>query len=311
MKIMISGIGGVGGYVAGCLCDAYPGQVTLIARRKRLESIKNTGIVIHSHIWGEHILHPAVTDTPAEAGIQDLILICTKVFSLKDALQALLPCIDEHTVVIPIMNGIDHAAIARAAIPAGKGQIMNAMIRIQSGYNDDYSIPQTSQYAHIFLGKSPATLMEKVLAILDAPAGLTCTIPDDFDATIWKKYIINCAYNTITGYYRTNTGGLRPYPQRLDEFRRLLYEVYDVAIAYGIHLPSGTPTMIFNEFIYKLGNASTSSMARDAKAGRYLEIDTFSGHLIALANAKNVPVPMMKRFHAALEKFNQSLPQKG
>lgn len=91
MKIMITGIGGVGGYIASVLCANYD-DVTLIARRKRKESLQTKGLVVHSDFFGDHTAHPAVTDDPASAGIQDVIFVCVKNYSLEAALTAVLPC---------------------------------------------------------------------------------------------------------------------------------------------------------------------------------------------------------------------------
>lgn len=60
---MITGIGGVGGYIASVLCANYD-DVTLIARRKRKESLQAKGLVVHSDFFGDHTAHPAVTDIP-------------------------------------------------------------------------------------------------------------------------------------------------------------------------------------------------------------------------------------------------------
>ena len=82
MKIMVTGIGGVGGYIASVLCANYD-DVTLIARRKRKESLQTKGLVVHSDFFGDHTAHPAVTDDPASAGIQDVIFVCVKNYSLE------------------------------------------------------------------------------------------------------------------------------------------------------------------------------------------------------------------------------------
>ena len=50
MKLMVSGIGGVGGYIAAVLCRYYPGSVTLIARgerKKALEPVSYTHLDVY------------------------------------------------------------------------------------------------------------------------------------------------------------------------------------------------------------------------------------------------------------------------
>ena len=73
MNIMVSGIGGIGGYIASVLC-AHESDVTLVARRKRRQSLEKNGLILHSLLMGERVFHPAVTDTPASAGIHDIYL---------------------------------------------------------------------------------------------------------------------------------------------------------------------------------------------------------------------------------------------
>ena len=162
MKLMVSGIGGVGGYIAAVLCRYYPGSVTLIARGERKKALEQRGLVVHSAVLGEQTYHPAVTDCPADVGIQDVIFVCVKTFSLDKALAALRPCVDEHTVVVPVMNGIDHADRTRAALPAGR--VVNSLIYITSSYDGEYAICHASPYVRM-RADSPdrdARSMEKI-----------------------------------------------------------------------------------------------------------------------------------------------------
>ena len=47
---------------------------------------------------------------------------------------------------------------------------------------------------------------------------------------------------------------------------------------------------------------ATSSMARDAMAHKPTELETFSGHLVRLADRLGVPAPVSKRFYQELLK---------
>ena len=51
-KMMIVGIGGVGGYLAGMTGQKYC-NLTLIARGKRGEALREHGVVLHSDYNGE------------------------------------------------------------------------------------------------------------------------------------------------------------------------------------------------------------------------------------------------------------------
>lgn len=295
---MVSGIGGVGGYIAAVLCQYYPGSVTLIARGERKKNLERRGLVVHSIVLGEQTYHPVVTDCPADAGIQDAIFICVKAFSLDEALAALRPCVDEHTIVVPVMNGIDHADRTRAALSTGR--IVNSLIYITSSYDADYAICHASPYARMRVDSSDHGAAAFVCQLLHHENAMECTIPADMKSEVWKKYIINCAYNTITAYYTCTTRGLLEHPERLAEFQALLDEAYAVAAADGVALPSGLTAEIFEDMMHYRNADATSSMARDAIAHKPTELETFSGHLVYLADQLGVPVPVSKRFYNGL-----------
>ena len=110
MKIAIMGSGGLGGYLGGCLAQA--GQdVTLIARGRQLEAIRQNGLRVRSHL-GEFQVKPVqATDHPAEVGAVDLILFCVKTYDLLPAAEQIKPLVGPQTAIIPVLNGIDHLEI--------------------------------------------------------------------------------------------------------------------------------------------------------------------------------------------------------
>ena len=78
-KIMVVGIGGVGGVLAANLVKKYGADVSLVARGKRKEALQQNGLTLHSDLYGEFTVRPAcVEQDPAACGVQDLILICVK-----------------------------------------------------------------------------------------------------------------------------------------------------------------------------------------------------------------------------------------
>ena len=298
MKLMVSGIGGVGGYVAAVLCSHYA-EVTLIARKKRRDSLREKGLVVHSQLLREQVFHPAVTDTPAEAGIQDMIFICTKNYSLPAALAAVQPCVGPETLVVPIMNGIDHYETARSLLQGGI--VVNALVYIAANYRPDYSIDHNCNYARIIVAAPQAEAAARVVSVLNHEGEINCYIADDMKSELWHKFIVNCGYNTITAYYGCTTRGLLEPPARLKEFQTLLDEAYAVAIADGAKLPDDLTARIYDRFLNRRGLDLSSSMARDFAAHRPSELETFSGVLVRKAHALGVAVPLTERFYEGLK----------
>lgn len=296
MKIMVTGIGAVGGYIASFLC-AYHDDVTLIARKKRKKALLENGLILHSDFFGEHTAHPAVTDDPASCGIQDVIFVCVKNFSLKDALTAVLPCIGDDTIVVTVMNGVDHADVARSLM--SKGRVMDSVIYINAASQPDYSTRQFGNFARLCIsgveGKDSQTLKE----LLEHP-GLTLQLVPDMQAECWTKFIRNCGINVITAFYGDSFEGSFARPNGKEELHRLLEEAATVGRTLGVKLPEALVDDIFTTVVTANHGGATSSLARDILKGNRGELDVFSGYILRQAEKLHLDVPQTRICHDAI-----------
>ena len=301
MKIMISGIGSVGGYITSYLCRQQAGhQITAVARGKRLEALRARGLLLHSELLGECVSHPALVEKPAEAGVQDVIFVCVKNYSLQEALTELLPCVGEQTIVVPILNGIDHYAVTRGAL--SKGQVLDTLIYIYASGNADFSTNQVGPKVRLCLAAPEAAAqpaLELVCGLFTAP-GIHCVAPEDMEAELWMKFITNCGFNVITAYYACDVQEIKEHPERLQEYKALLDEACAVGRAKGVALPADLAQRQFDRVILEGQPHVTSSMAQDVMAGRRIELETFGGVLTRLADELQVPVPVSRRIYEAM-----------
>lgn len=303
MKIMVSGVGSVGGYLTSYLCKyaAAGDSITAVVRGRRREALEQYGLVLHSELLGECVSHPVFVEQPAQAGVQDVIFVCVKNYSLREALTALQPCVDVHTVVVPILNGIDHYAVTRECLPAG--HVLDTLIYIFASGNADYSTNQAGKKVRFCLAAwkpEDRPALEKVRGLFAHP-GITCVVPEDMEAELWMKFITNCGFNVITAYYGCDIQGIREHPERLAEYRALLDEACAVGRAKGVALPENLAQLQYERVIVKSAPHLTSSMAQDVMAGRRIELDTFGGVLSRLADQLAVPAPVTKRLYEAMK----------
>lgn len=303
-KIAVIGIGGVGGYLAGMLADAYD-TVSFVARGKRKESIEKNGLVLHSDYHGEMVVHPKqVVENARELDVQDYIFICVKNYSLEEICRDLSGCVDEHTVIVPVMNGADPGDRVRAYLQ--KGTVVDSLIYIVSFTKEDFSIVQQDTFANLKIGIQNASKeqWEKVEAVntLLKNAQIDCESSEDIEAEIWKKYMLNCAYNVLTAYYRENIGKLRSDAKKVEEYRTLLTEAYAVARAKGVNVKEEYIEIQMNRFLHVLADDATSSLQRDVEAGKQqTELETFCGYLVRSGEMLGVEVPMTRKFYEALK----------
>lgn len=303
MKITVAGIGGVGGYLSGMLAQTYE-NVTLIARGERKKSLEQEGLRLHSDFNGEIKVKAAKIVEKGEdiKEIQDIIFICVKTYSLEEVCKTLQGCVDEHTVIVPVMNGADIGDRTRKYFE--KGTVVDAVIYITAFFNPDYSVSQIGNYAKIQIGtkeqnQSGKEAVERAWKCMQ-DAGIDVWISADVEAAVWEKYIFNCGYNVITAYYMEMVETLQSSEQKSEEFRTLMEEAYAVAAAKKIRIREGYIDSEYARF-KSLDAGSTSSLKRDLEAGRKSELETFSGYLVREAHRLGVLVPLSEKIYEKMK----------
>ena len=203
-RIAVIGAGGVGGFLTGMLVQKFP-HVTVVAREERGRSIRERGMVLHSEYKGEKTGRPEyVTEAVRLLGPQDYIFICVKNYSLEEVCRDLAGsgAVTDETVIIPVMNGVDAGGRVRELLR--NAVVVDSLIYIVSFARPDYSIEQQGKFADLRIGirNADAGQQEKVAEVsrILSEADVDHETAADIRCEIWKKYILNCAYNVETAY---------------------------------------------------------------------------------------------------------------
>lgn len=302
-KVAVVGVGGVGGYLAGMLGTVCP-HLTLAARGKRKESLEEKGLVLHSDYHGERNIRPEKVVPVAEMEMQDYIFVCVKNYSLEEVCREMKPAVGEHTVIIPVMNGVNPGERARKSMD--KGTVVDALIYIVAFANADYSITQQGDFARLCIGIQNADEEEKqkvkeVSALL-READIDHEAVEEIQVEIWRKYILNCAYNVETAYYDNTIGQLRSDPVKAAEYEGLVAEACQVAHRKNIAITQEHVDAILRRFYEELAEDSTSSLQRDVRAGKKGEVETFGGYIVREAEKEGIEVPISRRMYEKLAK---------
>ena len=289
-KIAVIGIGGVGGYVAGMLAKAYP-HVTMVARGARGESIRENGLVLHS-------------DYKGEMGQQDYISICVKNYSLEDVCENIRDMVTDDTVIIPVMNGVDPGEKIRSLI--GRGTVVDSLIYTVAFANADFSISQQDTFTWLCIGIKNAGQgqQEKVTQVAEILKGADIDYKDDGDieVEIWRKYILNCAFNVMTAFYDNTIGELRRDPVKAQQYETLVWEAASVGRAKGVALTDEHIQEVIHKFRHVHADNATSSLQRDFQiCKKQTELETFSGYIVQEAKRLGVSIPLSEEMYQGLK----------
>lgn len=269
-----------------------------------MQSIRETGLVLHSDRDGEFTVHPWQTIPINEIGPQDYIFICVKNYSLEEICHSLSQAVTNDTVIIPIMNGVDPGDRVRKMLP--QGTVVDSLIYIIAYANQDYSITQLSPLAKPVIGiqnadESQWEKVQEVSALLEN-AGIDYAADRNVQREIWRKYILNCAYNVTTAFYDHTIGQIRNNPSESADYESLVHEAWQVALKKGIDIRPEHIDRILEQFHNEYPDNATSSLQRDIDQGKQTELETFSGYLVREANRLQVKVPVSARMYEGLKK---------
>ena len=302
-KIAVIGIGGVGGYVAGMLAKAYP-HVTMVARGARGESIRKNGLVLHSDYKGEIVAKPERVVPVREMGQQDYIFICVKNYSLEDVCENIRDMVTDDTVIIPVMNGVDPGEKIRSLI--GRGTVVDSLIYTVAFANADFSISQQDTFTWRCIGIKNADQgqQEKVAQVAEILKGADIDYKDDGDieVEIWRKYILNCAFNVMTAFYDNTIGELRRDPVKAQQYETLVWEAASVGRAKGVALTDEHIQEVIHKFRHVHADNATSSLQRDFQiCKKQTELETFSGYIVQEAKRLGVSIPLSEEMYQGLK----------
>ena len=106
MRIAVFGAGGIGGYFGARLAQAG-NDVALVARGAHLQAIQANGLFVKSSTGDFHITPFIATNSPAEVGVVDLVILGIKAWDVREASEQIRPMIGPDTGVLTLQNGVE------------------------------------------------------------------------------------------------------------------------------------------------------------------------------------------------------------
>ena len=298
MTVAILGLGGVGGYLGGKLALAKKDEkIVFISRGEQLKRIQQDGLKLIDEDK-EYIAKPdIVTDDPKKLGVFDLVLVCVKSYDLKDALMLIKENVSTNTVLLPLLNGVEHDKEIKTFFPSAK--VLNGCIYILSNIKDIGVVKKYGGVFNLIYGSSEYDLEQfKWIKELFDRAGLKNKLTPDIELETWKKYLLIAAYASMTSYYQKPLGYIAQ--EKIDELEKVLYEIKSVANKKGIDIDNQMIKKIL-ERIPTLPYESKTSMQLDYEKGKKTEVEALCGYIVKEAEKLGIDTPLMKMYYKSLK----------
>lgn len=300
-KIVIAGIGGVGGYFGGLLAKKYANSnvaIYFVARGAHLACIKKEGLKV---IKGEEtfIAQPYLaTDNVAEIGTADYVIICTKNYDLEAMVDQLRPCIGKDTILLPLLNGIAGTEKIRAQLP--QTTVLAGCTYIVSAIKEPGVVENTGNEQKIFFGLENPIADERLnkLEHLLKETGIEASLSPEIAKVVWQKFIFLSSLATATSYFDKTVGQL--LAENRETLTSLIAEVTQLALAKNIQIATDIVAKSIAHF-ETLPYKATSSMHRDfMQAKPNTELESLTGYVVKQAQLLHLRTPNFNKAYAQL-----------
>jgi 2-dehydropantoate 2-reductase len=298
MKIAIMGTGGVGGYYGGLLAQ-HGHDVTFIARGEHLNAIRENGLQVKS-VHGDFHVQPAqATDDAGQIGPVDLVVFCTKTYSIEAPALQIKPMVGAETTVLPLQNGID--AAERIGAVVGMQHLIGGVTWVSSSVEAPGIIKQISQFHRVVVGELNGQVTQRVRAVHRAfqETGITAELSENILKIMWSKFVFIAALSGIGSLTRLPMGDYRSVSETRDLMIRLMQEVETVARAQGVNLDEDIVQKSL-DFTDNAPSHMKPSMQLDVEAGQKSELEAMIGVIGRKGREFGVSTPVADMVYAFL-----------
>lgn len=305
MRIGIIGIGGIGGFYGGKLAMTYAGkdehEVIFYARGVHLAAIRKDGLRLVT-IDGESTVRPTLaTDKPAEMGMLDLVLFCTKSYGLEEAARAIAGNLREDSVVLPLLNGVDISERLRTILP--KGIILYGGVFISSAIQGPGEVRQAGGTGQLFFGPADRADVEKFrpIEVLLQGAGIKAELAAAALLPLWTKYIFIGPLAGVTSMRGKTFGEVLESAEDRAIVEGMMREIETVARKKGVDLPPDIVQASLGKAA-AFAPATKTSMQLDYERGNRTELDIFITYMVRAGKELGIPVSLHEEVYEELKK---------
>jgi 2-dehydropantoate 2-reductase len=278
LRILMVGAGAVGGFFGASLAVAGR-DITFLVRDARAQALRGGGLTIRTPDT-DFTIEPGVITRNEITKPFDLVVVTVKAFGLESAIDDFAPAVGEHTLVLPLLNGMRQIDLLRERF--GPDRVLGGSCVVAAQQQEDGSIRRLFGDASMTYGALGGTLAD-----------------DERLAAVWEKWTLLAAGGAATCMLRGSVGEIVAAPGGDETVRSIIAETTTIATAAGFP-PREAARARTESLLTAQGSSFTTSMYRDMMQGFSVEADHILGDLIARAQKLGVAVPMLTAAYTTL-----------
>jgi 2-dehydropantoate 2-reductase len=285
-KILVLGIGGIGGYFGGRLAESGA-DVTFLVREPRREVLAERGLMIESPFGDAKLRVNAIIASEAKP-VYDAVILTCKAYDLAGAIDAIAPAVAPDGYVLPFLNGLAHMEKLNARF--GRERVLGGTAKIQATLTPEGAIRQFNDWRTLTFGEQAGGMSDRVrhlAALFEKARGVEVLGVSDIMQRMWEKLVHLSTAATMTCLMRANVGEILRTPDGQELFLDQLRCGAAIATANG-YPPSEAFMKSWTETFSQKDSQYSTSMLRDIERGGRTEADHVLGFMLEKARIAGI-----------------------
>ena len=278
MKILIYGVGGVGGFIGSHL-QKTGFDISYIARGTRFEFLKKNGLKLKSQLGDKSIKKIKIFNTIPNKIDFDVIISTVKLYDFDGFIEEIKKKGLHDTILLPFQNGV--YSEQKITQEFGEEKTFGAVAQISSFINENQYVIHKGKLASFFVGNMSDIVNKKLLKFCEISknSGLDIQYKSNIKEKIWEKFIFLSAYSGITTLTKKSIGEIFASTALKDNFVNAMIETYNLSKFFNVKFKVN-PVDYWLEKIKKMPFDMTSSMYLDYLNNKQLELKWLSGFIV-------------------------------
>ncbi len=283
MKVLVYGVGGVGGFI-GCFLEKTDYEITYVARGERYDFLKKEGLILNSQIQNLKFKKINIINKLKEGDHFDIIVITVKLYDFDNVLKEIHHKLVGDYIILPFQNGIYAEEKIKSFLGAKK--TFGAVAQISAHIDENQIIQHVGKLATFFIGNYDGgsnDILESFCQNVQT-FNLSIIYKNNIKEKIWEKFIFLSAYSGMTTLTEKTIGQIFENKSLKVKFLSAMNEAFLLSKKFNVKFKRD-PITFWIEKINSMPYEMTSSMYLDFKSKKRLELEWLSGSILNLGKS--------------------------
>ena len=297
MRIAVIGAGNMGCLYGANLARVGAEVVLLDTWEEHVEQVRDHGLSMDG-LHGEFsVAVEATTDAGAVEPV-DLAIVLVNAYDTPGAAAAARLLLRPDGCAVTLQNGLGNVEVLQEAL--GNRRVLAGLSFHSADLQGPGAVRHTNE-GPTYLGELDGGRTDRLANLRDwmERARMAPVVEADITATIWGKFVHNCAINALCAVTDLRPGHIR-HIEALDRFQSgIVEETLALVQARGIEIPSADP--LGDIKAYCAGKFHRVSMLQHLARGRQTEIDALNGYVVRESRKLGLSCPYSESLTALVE----------